>query len=86
MILSSSIYNSNLPIIPIIRDYFYPPLNFFQEKPFVGDLTTGLIVACLVALVIFGGTNLWGNLVGSVASFVHPTCNYVFAYFRVGIA
>ncbi len=39
----------------IIRDFLYIPLNIFQGNPIIGDLTTGFVVASLVAAVIFGG-------------------------------
>ena len=39
----------------IIRDYFYNPSGVFQSNIFLGDLITGILVALLVSVVIFGG-------------------------------
>jgi len=39
----------------IIREYFYNPSGAFQGNIFLGDLSTGILVALLVSIVIFGG-------------------------------
>ena len=39
----------------IIREYFYNPSGVFQSNIFLGDLITGILVALLVSVVIFGG-------------------------------
>ena len=39
----------------IIREYFYNPNGVFQSNIFLGDLITGILVALLVSVVIFGG-------------------------------
>ena len=39
----------------IIREYFYNPSGVFQSNIFLGDLITGILVASLVSVVIFGG-------------------------------
>ena len=39
----------------IIREYFYNPSGVFQSNILLGDLFTGILVALLVAIVIFGG-------------------------------
>ena len=39
----------------IIRDFIYFPFGVFQQNPDLGNLFTGILVACLVSIVIFGG-------------------------------
>jgi len=39
----------------IIRDFFYKPAGLFQTSQFTGDLISGIVVAVLVGIVIFGG-------------------------------
>ena len=39
----------------IIRDFFYKPAGLFQTSQFTGDLLSGIGVAVLVGVVIFGG-------------------------------
>ncbi len=39
----------------IIRDFFYKPAGLFQTSQFTGDLMSGIVVAVLVGIVIFGG-------------------------------
>ena len=39
----------------IIRDFIYSPFGFFQQNPDLGNLVTGILVAGLVSIVIFGG-------------------------------
>ena len=53
----------------IIRDYFYTPMNYFQGDPLIGDLVTGITVAALVGIVIFGGI----QRIAKVASRMVPT-------------
>tara|TARA_B100001175_G_scaffold234630_1_gene201023 strand:+ start:6 stop:1061 length:1056 start_codon:yes stop_codon:yes gene_type:complete len=53
----------------IIRDYFYVPLNLFQANTLIGDAFTGLVIATLVGLVIFGGI----KRIAKVASRMVPT-------------
>ncbi len=52
----------------IIRDLIYSPNNFFAGNQIAGDLTTGIIVATIVSLVIFGGI----RRIGLVASRMVP--------------
>jgi len=53
----------------IIRDYFYGPMQIFQGDPNIGNLMTGVIVATLVGIVIFGGI----QRIAKVASRMVPT-------------
>ena len=53
----------------IIRDFFYAPLGIFQENPFTGNLITGLVMASIVGMVIFGGI----KRIAKVASRLVPT-------------
>ena len=39
----------------IIRDFVYSPLSMFQNNILIGNFFTGLLVAILVGIVIFGG-------------------------------
>ena len=39
----------------IIRDFVYAPLSIFQNNIFIGNFFTGILVAMLVGIVIFGG-------------------------------
>ena len=39
----------------VVRDFLYKPVGLFQEQLFLGNLVTGLVVAFLVGIVIFGG-------------------------------
>ena len=39
----------------IIREYLYKPVGLFQDSPLLGDMITGVIIAIIVGLVIFGG-------------------------------
>ena len=40
----------------IIRDFVYAPLSIFQNNIFIGNFFTGILVAVLVGIVIFGGS------------------------------
>ena len=53
----------------IIRDYFYVPMQLFQDDPYMGNLMTGIIVASVVGTVIFGGI----KRIAKVASRMVPT-------------
>ena len=53
----------------IIRDYFYVPMQLFQDDPYIGNLMTGIIVASVVGTVIFGGI----KRIAKVASRMVPT-------------
>ena len=53
----------------IIRDYFYVPMQIFQDDPYMGNLMTGIIVATVVGTVIFGGI----KRIAKVASRMVPT-------------
>ncbi len=53
----------------IVKDFFYTPLDLFQENPFTGNLITGLIIAVIVGSVIFGGI----QRIAKVASRLVPT-------------
>jgi len=39
----------------IIRDFVYTPLVIFQHNMFIGNLVTGILVAIVVGIIIFGG-------------------------------
>ena len=52
----------------IVRDLIYSPNQYFVENQMVGDLTTGIVVAIIVSLVIFGGI----RRIGLVASRMVP--------------
>ena len=39
----------------IIRDFVYAPLSMFQNNVLIGNYVTGILVATLVGIVIFGG-------------------------------
>ncbi|MDP6168939.1 MAG: alanine/glycine:cation symporter family protein [Candidatus Marinimicrobia bacterium] len=53
----------------IIRDYFYGPMQIFQGDSHIGNLVTGIMVATLVGIVIFGGI----QRIAKVASRMVPT-------------
>ena len=53
----------------IIRDYFYVPMQIFQDDPYMGNLMTGIIVATVVGTGIFGGI----KRIAKVASRMVPT-------------
>ena len=46
----------------IIREYFYNSSGVFQGNIFLGDLFTGILVALLVSIVIFGGIKRIANV------------------------
>ena len=53
----------------IVRDYLYEPMQLFQGNPNAGNFVTGILVATLVAVVIFGGI----KRIAKVASRMVPT-------------
>ena len=53
----------------IVRDYLYEPMQIFQGNPTAGNFVTGILVATLVAVVIFGGI----KRIAKVASRMVPT-------------
>ena len=53
----------------IIRDYLYEPMQLFQGDPNTGNFVTGILVATLVGVVIFGGI----KRIAKVASRMVPT-------------
>ena len=53
----------------IIRDYLYAPMHFFQSDANTGNFITGILVAALVGVVIFGGI----QRIAKVASRMVPT-------------
>ena len=53
----------------IVRDYLYEPMQLFQGNPTAGNFVTGILVATLVAVVIFGGI----KRIAKVASRMVPT-------------
>ncbi|MFQ6677948.1 MAG: alanine/glycine:cation symporter family protein [Fidelibacterota bacterium] len=61
----------------IVRDLIYTPNNFFVGNQIIGDLATGIMVAVMVSLVIFGGI----RRIGLVASRMVPlmVAIYIFA-------
>ncbi|MDP7095281.1 MAG: amino acid carrier protein [Candidatus Marinimicrobia bacterium] len=52
----------------IVRDLIYSPNQYFVGNQMVGDLTTGIVIAIIVSLVIFGGI----RRIGLVASRMVP--------------
>ncbi len=49
-----SLFQAN-QLAQVIRDYIYVPMDVFQTNTFAGNLTSGLTMAFIVSLVIFGG-------------------------------
>ena len=52
----------------LVRDLVYVPNGFFSESALTGDLTTGILAAGMVSMVIFGGI----KRIGLVASRLVP--------------
>ena len=50
-----TIFVQSNQLAQIIREYIYNTNGLFQDNIFIGDLITGILVACLVGTVIFGG-------------------------------
>ena len=49
-----------------IRDSVYLPLGLFSSDPFLGNIVTGILIAILVAGVIFGGIKRIGLVAGRI--------------------
>ncbi|OUX31794.1 MAG: sodium/alanine symporter [bacterium TMED264] len=54
----------------IIRDFIYTPLGFFQYNSDLGNLLTGVLVACLVSIVIFGGIQRIAKVASKLVPFM----------------
>ena len=54
----------------IIRDFIYVPLGVFQHNPNLGNLLTGIIVASLVSIVIFGGIRRIAKVASKLVPFM----------------
>ena len=65
----------------IIRDYLYAPMHLFQSDANTGNFITGILVAALVGVVIFGGI----QRIAKVASRMVPTMVglYIIAAFLI---
>jgi AGCS family alanine or glycine:cation symporter len=49
-----------------IRDSVFLPLGMFSSNPFMGNVVTGILIAILVAGVIFGGIKRIGLIAGRI--------------------
>ena len=54
----------------IIRDFIYSPLGVFQQNPDLGNLFTGICVAGLVSIVIFGGIQRIAKVASKLVPFM----------------
>ena len=54
----------------IIRDFIFTPLVLFQENIFIGNLITGIFVAGLVGVVIFGGIQRIAKVASKMVPFM----------------
>ena len=54
----------------IIRDFIYAPLGVFQQNPDLGNLFTGILVAVLVSIVIFGGIQRIAKVASKLVPFM----------------
>jgi AGCS family alanine or glycine:cation symporter len=54
----------------IIRDFIYQPLNVFQNSQMTGDGITGIIVAVIVGIVIFGGIKRIAKVASKLVPFM----------------
>ena len=54
----------------IIRDFIYSPLGVFQHNPGLGNLFTGILVAGLVSIVIFGGIKRIAKVASKLVPFM----------------
>ena len=54
----------------IIRDFIYSPLGVFQHNSDLGNLLTGIIVAGLVSIVIFGGIQRIAKVASKLVPFM----------------
>ena len=53
-----------------IRDFIYSPLGVFQQNPDLGNLFTGILVAGLVSIVIFGGIQRIAKVASKLVPFM----------------
>ena len=54
----------------IIRDFIYYPLDIFQTDPDMGNFITGVFVAGLVSIVIFGGIQRIAKVASKLVPFM----------------
>ena len=54
----------------IVRDFIYIPLGVFQHNPTIGNLLTGILVAGLVSIVIFGGIKRIAKVASKLVPFM----------------
>ena len=54
----------------IIRDFIYHPLDIFQTNPNMGNFITGVFVAALVSVVIFGGIQRIAKVASKLVPFM----------------
>ncbi len=54
----------------IIRDFIYYPLDIFQTNPNMGNFITGVFVAGLVSVVIFGGIQRIAKVASKIVPFM----------------
>lgn len=54
----------------IIRDFIYYPLDIFQTNPNIGNFITGVFVAGLVSVVIFGGIQRIAKVASKLVPFM----------------
>jgi AGCS family alanine or glycine:cation symporter len=64
-----------------IRDSVFSPLGMFTFNPFIGNVVTGILIAMLVAGVIFGGI----KRIGLVAGRIVPLMVLIYLLGGVGI-
>ena len=64
-----------------IRDSVFSPLGMFTSNPFIGNVVTGILIAMLVAGVIFGGI----KRIGLVAGRIVPLMVLIYLLGGVGI-
>ena len=54
----------------IIRDFIYQPLGLFQESQMIGDGMTGITVALIVGIVVFGGIKRIAKVASKLVPFM----------------
>ena len=54
----------------IVRDFIYAPLGVFQSNTDLGNLITGVLVAILVSMVIFGGIQRIAKVASKLVPFM----------------
>ena len=64
-----------------IRDSVFLPLGMFSSNPFMGNVVTGILIAILVAGVIFGGI----KRIGLVAGRIVPIMVFIYLLGGLGI-